>query len=216
MSTITQAIIKELEDNRRELLDLSSRNRLISIPLSSKIARVVQIFDEKSEEVFKKLIGEKKAFTFLPGKIVKDSKVVGEEDKSNTDLLVELPLPEDDPVDATTGLAKRHVDTKLQTRLSPEVLQRKLFDFFNESQTLIQEQGVNILYLAIGFVKWVDKSYGSTERFAPLLLIPVDLVRKSATERFAIKWREEDLQENLSLSEKFRIEFGVKLPARPS
>ncbi|MDJ1493671.1 DUF3320 domain-containing protein [Cytophagaceae bacterium DM2B3-1] len=213
MSTITQAIVKELEDNRRELLDLSSRNRLISIPLTSKIARVVQIFDEKSEEVFKKLVGEKKSFTFLPGKVVKDSKVVGEEDKTNNELLVELPLPEDDPVDATTGLAKRHVDTKLQTRLSPEVLQRKLFDFFNESQTLIQEQGVNILYLAIGFVKWVDKSYGSTERFAPLLLIPVDLVRKSATERFAIKWREEDLQENLSLSEKFRIEFGVKLPA---
>jgi hypothetical protein len=78
---------------------------------------------------------------------------------------------------------------------------------------LIEEQGVNILYLAIGFVKRIDKTNANTPRVAPLLLIPVDLVRKSAAERFAIRWREEDLQENLSLAEKFRVEFGLSLPA---
>ena len=47
---------------------------------------------------------------------------------------------------------------------------------------------------------------------APLLLIPVDLVRQSISDRFAIKWREEEFQDNLSLAEKLRIEYDITLP----
>jgi very-short-patch-repair endonuclease len=217
MQSTQAAIRQQLEDNQRELLDLSNRNRLISMPIGSKNARIVQIFDELAVETFKKLIKEKKAFTFLPGQITKGKapepnglhSPEGEDQEENP---VEIPLPDEDEIEATTGLAKRHTDLKLQTSLSPEALQRRLFDLYNESRTLIEEQGVNILYLAIGFLHWVDKTNGNTERTAPLLLIPVDLIRKSAAERFAIKWREEDLQENLSLAEKFRIELGLTLP----
>lgn len=210
-------IQKQLDDSRRELLDLSSRNRLISIPIGSKSARIIQVFDEKSEEVYKRLVTEKKNFTFLPGKgqatpqtqINLDSASNGQDE--DEELLVELPLPEDDS-DPTTGKAKRHTDSKLQTRLTPEVLQRRLFDLHNEARTIIEEQGVNILYLAIGYLKWVDTSNANTERAAPLLLVPIDLVRGSVSDRFAIKWREEDFQDNLSLAEKLDIEFGVTLP----
>ncbi|MBD0260118.1 MAG: DUF4011 domain-containing protein, partial [Cytophagales bacterium] len=217
MQAIREAILRQLEENRRELLDLSNRNRLISMPIGSKTARIVQIFDEKADETVKKLIREKKSFTFLPGRLAKraDAPADGtpEPQPEDDEPMVELPLPEDDEVDTLTGLARRHSDSRLQTRLSPEALQRKLFDLYNESRTLIEEQGVNILYLAIGFVKWIDRTNANTPRVAPLLLIPVDLVRKSAAERFAIRWREEDLQENLSLAEKFRVEFGLSLPA---
>ena len=74
--------------------------------------------------------------SFLPGLIEKRA---GLESKANLSFsqpenepLAELPLPKEDEIDAATGLAKRHADTKLQTRLSPEVLQRKLFDLYNE------------------------------------------------------------------------------------
>ncbi|WP_373512153.1 DUF4011 domain-containing protein, partial [Persicitalea sp.] len=208
-----------MDDNRRELLDLSSRNRLISIPIGSKSARIIQVFDEKSDEVFKRLVTEKKNFTFLPGKGQVASSVAQQteielgvaQDSQDEEILVDLPLPEDD-TDPATGKAKRHTDSRLQTRLSPEVLQRRLFDLHNEARTIIEEQGVNILYLAIGYLKWIDSSNANTERAAPLLLLPIDLVRSSASDRFAIRWREEDLQDNLSLAEKMDIEFGVALP----
>jgi hypothetical protein len=38
---------KLLEESRRELLDLSTRNRLLSTPLESKSARVIHVDDEK-------------------------------------------------------------------------------------------------------------------------------------------------------------------------
>ncbi|GAB4042999.1 DUF4011 domain-containing protein [Spirosoma litoris] len=212
---ITDSIQKQLDDSRRELLDLSTRNRLIAIPIGSKSARLIQIFDEKSEEVYRRLISEKKSFTFLPGKgqmeLFKPVASHKESIYNDIEPLVELPLPEDD-VDPLTGKAKRHTDSRLQTRLTPEVLQRRLFDLHNEARTITEEQGVNILYLAIGFLKWIDRSNNNTERVAPLLLIPIDLVRQSISDRFAIKWREEDFQDNLSLAEKLQIEFGITLP----
>lgn len=36
-------------------------------------------------------------------------------------------------------------------------------------------------------------------RLAPLILVPVVLSRRSASERFVLRWNEEDIEENLSL-----------------
>ena len=47
---------RPLED-RRALLDLGTRNRLVDIPLRTKNTRVIELVDEKSSEVFR-LLGE--------------------------------------------------------------------------------------------------------------------------------------------------------------
>jgi hypothetical protein len=44
----------------------------------------------------------------------------------------------------------------------------------------------------------------------------VELKRKGADQRFTLDWREEDVQENLSLSAKLHAEFGIELPKFPS
>ena len=68
--------IQELLDrSRKELLDLSTRNRLLSIPVNSKSARIIQVHDELSAEVFRLLVTEKKALSFLPGKATKSAAV---------------------------------------------------------------------------------------------------------------------------------------------
>jgi hypothetical protein len=51
--------------DRKALLDLGTRNRLINIPLRTKNIRAIEIVDEKTSEVFR-LLGEGKRFTFLP------------------------------------------------------------------------------------------------------------------------------------------------------
>src|ERR1043166_3045299 len=64
--------IQELLDrSRKELLDLSTRNRLLSIPVTSKSARIVQVYDERSVEIFRLLVTDKKRLVFLPGKAAK-------------------------------------------------------------------------------------------------------------------------------------------------
>ncbi|MGE4181925.1 MAG: DUF4011 domain-containing protein, partial [Limisphaerales bacterium] len=55
-----------LDRARRELLDLSNRNRLLAVPIRSKSARLVQVHDERASEIFRLLVEEGKALSFLP------------------------------------------------------------------------------------------------------------------------------------------------------
>lgn len=76
-----------LEESRRELLDLSTRNRLLSMPVESKSARVIHVRDEKSDHVLRLLASDRKTVAFLPG-IEKDMVKTqgGVADKASLDL----------------------------------------------------------------------------------------------------------------------------------
>jgi very-short-patch-repair endonuclease len=204
---IESDLIKRIQVTRRELLDLSARNRLISTPRSSQ-GRKVEIVDERSEEVFRLLVRERKALSFLSGG---DESEAGKGVDANSPLLTQ-------PDESWSGdgtLDPRHVDLRLQTRLSSERLQGRLLSVYYDAQTYEQEQGVSILYLAMGFLKWYESPSSDKARYAPLLLIPVDLERQTAASRFHLKYREEDITTNLSLQTKLRGEFGIDLPEVP-
>jgi hypothetical protein len=141
-------IQNKLENARRDLLDLTTRNRLISTSRSSTRSGRLEIEDELAEEVFRILVQEKKAMSFLARP--KDS----DAGEANVDLLFQ---PEDDDEQEESGaVADRHVDRSLQTTLTSEKLQRKLLKLYYDARTFEEEQGVNILYLAIGFLKWFE------------------------------------------------------------
>ncbi len=199
---------EKLERARTELLDLSTRNRLINTPRGTKVKQV-EIIDELSAEVFRLLVAEGKVMTFLPGRRAPGAVPVEEGD--DRDEISDLAQPEDDEVDAR-GVASRHGDTKLQTRLTPEGLQKRLLDLYLDVKTLQEEQGVNILYLALGMLKWFEDEKSEKERFAPLILLPVALERGSVGERFKLRCLPEDPTANLSLEALLKRQFGVELP----
>jgi Protein of unknown function (DUF4011) len=60
-----------------------------------------------------------------------------------------LQQPNGDIDEATQG-ARRHANTKLQTALTSYGLQTRLLALYRDAQLIMEEQGVNILYLAFG------------------------------------------------------------------
>lgn len=198
----------KLDRARMELLDLSARNRLLNMPRSGKSAKAVQVVDEKSAEIFRLLVGEGKVFTFLAGRLSPEDVAEGEEEP---DEVANLAQP-DDEVDEQ-GRAARHVDTRLQTRLTSKGLQKRLLELFYDARTLEEEQGVNILYLALGALKWIDPQNAANVRYAPLLLVPVSLERGNAGEKFKLRGRQEDFAANLSLEAYLDRVHGIRLPA---
>src|SRR5262249_25784835 len=78
----------------------------------------------------------------------------------------------------------------------------------------IQEQGVNTLFLALAMLQWKEEEGGKESRFAPLVLVPVRLERKTARSFWMLSATDEDPGLNLSLVEKLK-EFGIKLPPEP-
>ncbi|HEN3639037.1 TPA: DUF4011 domain-containing protein, partial [Yersinia enterocolitica] len=199
---------EKLERARTELLDLSARNKLLNIP-RSKTTKSIDIIDERSEQIYRLLLQEGKAFTFLPGR---SGKVNGETEAFPEDEYTDSDLqqPEDDESDE---LRAGHIDTKFQTRMTPKGLQTRLLDLYHDSRTLEEEQGVNILFLALGSLKWVDPKNKENIRFAPLVLLPVTLERGTAGERFKLRARQEELLPNLSLESYLDKVHQLKLPA---
>ena len=202
-------LVAKLERARMELLDLSARNRLLNIPRSSRNVRTIEVVDEVSAEVFRLLVRENRAFTFVPGRA---SKVEASGDaEADSEEILALAQP-DDSVNEL-GVSNRHADTKLQTRLTSAGLQKRLLDLYADARTLEEEQGVNILFLALGSLKWIDPSNPANIRYAPLVLVPVNLERGSAAERFKLKWRQEEQAPNLSLEAYLDREHALKLPS---
>ena len=190
-----------LEDTRRELLDLSTRNRLLSVPVESKSARVIHLPNEQADDIFRLLVGDRRNLSFLPASAEKPE---------------EPPAPAAAENPAAPAALPRAADTRLQTTLTPDGLQKRLLALYRDAGLMLEEQGVNILYLALGRLKWFEDDRSDTPRYAPLILVPVQLRRQSARERFTLSWNEDEVQENLSLSAKLDTDFWIRMPKFPT
>lgn len=192
---MNDSLLSKLEASRKELLDLGMRNPLLNYRLSK--ARGVQIVQEKSEQIFDILVRNTKTMSFI-----------GKPDKGNTQETLFEELSEDEQNVA-------YQDSKLQTNDTETVLQNRLLNTFYAARTSIEEQGVNILFLAIGFLHWYEAENSEELRKAPLILIPVTLERSSAKEKFKLKYSLEEIGGNISLKAKLKNEFYIDLPDLP-
>jgi very-short-patch-repair endonuclease len=90
-----------------------------------------------------------------------------------------------------------------------------------EETTLFhEEQGVNILFLALGFLKWKEDDKADKEWTSPLVLIPVKIQNEGSkklqkNENWSVTYNEEDIEPNHSLQESLSKQFGIKLPEMP-
>ena len=204
---LSPGMAKAVDSVRRQLLDVGKRNKLINAPIGKERAKQITIEDELSDEVFRILYLQGKSMTFQPAQddISEGSIDVGDES-------VFLPTADIGPV---AMVAARHSDKKLQTRLTADRLQKQLLTLYRDAQTLEEEQGISVMFLALGFLQWYESESSQVERFAPLILLPVDLERDSARGRFRLVVRDQDLEPNLSLRAMVSGDFGLTLPDFP-
>ena len=189
--------------------------------------RGIEVVDERSRELFRILVGggpapdgsssrSPRIMYFLPAPeetaLATGEPAADDLDDILSELLAMLGEPDDDPDDA----AARHTDNKLQTALARASLNLRLRETFRQARLSIEEQGVNILYLALGMLRWYESESSSTERRAPLILIPVQLQRSGVRENFKLKWTGDEIEANLSLEAKLKQDFGVRLPEMPA
>lgn len=198
-STVTEMLSRA----REKLLDSGTRNRLIHINRKNTRAKAINIVNERTEDIFRILARDRKTMQFHP--TGQDKKPEGEE--KNQPSIAPVPARGDEGFDPA-----RFTDNKLETKFGPEAQQRKLLAIFRDAKTAIEEQGVDILFLAMGFLKWVEAKSSKIEREAPLILLPVELVRNSRTGGYDIRARDDDLITNLSLQKRLKEDFGIDLP----
>ncbi len=81
-----------------------------------------------------------------------------------------------------------------------------------QARSAAEETGVNIAYLAFGFVHWRESEVSQYELRAPLLLAPISIENQSAIEPFYIRLLEDDIIVNPTFAFKLQNDYGIRLP----
>ncbi|MCT4657214.1 MAG: DUF4011 domain-containing protein [Cohaesibacter sp.] len=119
----------------------------------------------------------------------------------------ELPLPGSEHEDG------RHTDSDIQTLLLPDALETRMGSLMTKCRTWVQETGINVLYVAFGFLEWTEAGTSKVS-YSPLVLLPVELERKKTQDglEYSIRTTGDGAETNSVLAEKLRLDFGIEIP----
>ncbi len=114
--------------------------------------------------------------------------------------------------DAFQQLLREELQNKrLRSTLGDADLTRATKELYRAAKSALEENGANALYLAVGMLRWYETERSVKPRYAPLILLPVDLVRKSALQGYVVRLRDEDPQMNITLLEKLSQDFQISI-----
>lgn len=186
-----------IERWQRKLLDLSLRNRLLNFRTSKQTVpflcpRLSQLED---------LLASGGKVTVIS---LAEQNPKGARDPATHYQKTQLDL---DQEFATQALQR----CELAADLGTDELSARLTELYRRARNDLAEGGSNTLFLAIGFLRWKRSATDSVAYSAPLLLIPVRLLRASAVSCFQLAHHEDDVQFNSTLLELLRRDFQKDL-----
>jgi very-short-patch-repair endonuclease len=197
MATI---VAERVERWKKKLIDLTKRNRLIGFK-STKVT-TIHIVDEQSPEVFSSLVVKGKTMDFLP--------LPAKSEREQASEHIEIHSKEFKKYDRN-HLSAKHTDIHLQTNVSKEQLPKSLFRINSSSVAVMEEQGYNILFLAMGFLEWYESAKSDVKIKSPLVLVPVELSRPSVKEEYNVRYNEDAVLMNPALQQRLKLDFGIHI-----
>ena len=171
-------VVKDLEALRQNLLDLSLRNNLLNYRPSQK--RTISIESRTPEEIYELFVLQEKSMRFRakarPRKGKKpENGEEGEDEASESENKLLKTIGKILVSEENNRPQSSRSEPFLETPDDSETLERKLFYVFNQANSIFEEQGYPVLYLAVGFLQWSDSKSSVKNPRAPLLLVPIEL-----------------------------------------
>ena len=188
---ITKQLIWE-----RKLLDFSLRNNLINCRLGRRVIPFVSFgIDKLEDEVFD---GNDFSVIPYPKKQIEPTETGMYDSRLQAADLEEMARTE---AQDNCRLISYHSQAELDSALK---------FVYRASRNSLEENGANTLFLVLGMLKWYENEKSVVPRFAPILLMPVNILRKAGN-NYIIRTREEDIIINITLVELLRQQFKVNL-----
>ncbi len=182
----------------RKLLDLSLRNMLISMRFTKSVVPIL------AEDLA----------------VIEDALSDGEEFKI-------LPRPDNMPIEEGTISVEAMTSLgEFSGYIASEGKHKRLYSLYNEAEltgsltklyrsarTSLEENGASTLYLTLGLLRWFDsKKNDRSVRYAPLILVPIDIRRRMVSKGYTMCMRDEDAQLNITLMEFLKQNYGIEIP----
>jgi hypothetical protein len=227
---------QKLDHTRRDLLDLGLRNTLLNYQHLK--SRGAEMTGAVPAEIFRLLVTEGRSLPLRPGEQEGESGAVPPPDLTPDPSPIAPPptgrgAPPPGPLEleqtssplsrgkegrwerGAGGVRSAGGEGTLQTPYPPKQLQDRLLNTYYTARTFLEEQGVNILYIALGMLEWIETGPAEKVRKAPLILVPVEISRSDVRSHFRLRHTGEEIGDNLSLRMKLEQDFGTNLPELP-
>jgi hypothetical protein len=203
VSEAADRIVRErINEWRRHLIDLSYRNRLINYRRMQ--ASTIEIESPALGVLLSDLSPEKRWRFFFPP----EPKDEEPEEDSEAALFVDEAVVRQ----AQEGPAPKADEIVVKGEDSPHRINRILENLARKSNAEFEDKALRILYVAAGFLDWVDPTRGEALS-SPLVLVPVQLQRTAAGQPYAMYFvDDEEIVVNPSLTEKLRRDLKLDVP----
>tara|TARA_R110002073_G_scaffold7245_26_gene41479 strand:+ start:2613 stop:8513 length:5901 start_codon:yes stop_codon:yes gene_type:complete len=181
---------------QRKLLDLSLRNRLLnfkdskqSVPIHCPNISLLEDHLAAGKQLRLISLSEHNPLSGRDAEIHRS--------KSKQDLDSEFAIQALDRAEVSCSLSESELAGRLTT-------------IYRNVRNDLAEGGSNTLFLAVGFLRWKKPEDTKFYR-APLLLVPVKLIRKSAVSSFKLAMHEDDVRFNATLIQLLKKDFARDL-----
>ena len=216
------AITTKQELWERKLLDLSSHNMLLNMPHNSSVESILSASVDELEDA----LADGEDFTVLP---IPDwlfsvgREEIGEDGKKKDIFWIVEALEHygiyemtdwvAGPADFSPTIRQEYKNHRLFTYSDEKDLSKHLTAIYRAAKASQQENGVSSLYLAIGMMRWFDAEDEKYKKpyYAPLILVPIEITRKSANQGYSIHMRDEEPHFNTTLLEMLRQLYNIEI-----
>lgn len=197
MSTASQqqAVIRAVRQWQTRLLQLDHRNSLLYFAMGK---RGVTIRGQEPHVLLDRLASSRSGLAFA----------FAERVRAGSGELFDVPSANEDEA-PEPQVRVRPGD--LDTDLAPLELQKRLSALGKRNREWQEEQGLNVLFIALGFLRWVDED--QEQACSPILLVPCDLTRESPRDPyFLVREESDDPVVNPTLRHKLATAAAITLP----
>lgn len=176
-------IAKRVEEWKKLLLDYSRRNRLYCFRSTKRTSLEISL--PEYGELYSRIALNNETLQFAY------SDAESEEDDAAS-------MQEADIVTTSKSLKEQ---------------QKSLYAIRQRAKSAFDEQGVNVLYLIIGLLRWTPQRDSEDEINSPLLLVPVQISCTNLTSPFKLSLNDsEEVLLNPTLKHKLLSDYGISIP----
>jgi hypothetical protein len=186
---LSQAELNKFDVWEKKLLDLSRRNQLVNYKIKGK---GLQLYSYDLNALYRAFDVDSGNYHVAPALLKEDD-------------VFELPTATQEQYDQIESDFKAK-NVGLVLRFRDQISSLRFFE--KERRKSFEETGSNILYLALGFIQYFENPNSIKPCYAPIILVPIDLIRHSK-DNYSIKGREEPQFLNVSIFEFLHQEFKL-------
>ena len=165
-------IAQLIEEWKKKLLDLSKRNNLLNFRTTRRGTLTIAYPD--FDELYSSLT-DGDELQFAKPSQEEEFDLFGEEGGGNPNFTIK-----------STASSLKEESTTLRG------LRRR-------AKTIMEEQGINVLYVAFGIVRWKESDDAPQEFTSPLVLVPVTLSISSVVDPYVLSFNDDEITVNPTL-----------------